>query len=339
MAENFMEINLTTIIISLLLCTSGIILNSIEIYLIGRRWKKVTSFDTILLNLAISDLVTSSAGMIGAGLLAYYNLKNMEYNYTALAVFHAMTVFSITTSVVFVIAIAIERLRAIKMPLKHRALRSDKTKTRTMLIFTWLGNAFLMAVSLAVMFGIADERPKKSTNISQYTVSGYLCTGFLSTIVLYGWIAYLLLKRNSRFLAFDPKDKENKASIIKAVRKEKASIVACVLVVVTFVGFNMPYVVAAFSGRVHTAAMVCMLGNSVADPLVYFFKTYVERRFKNNKIKFDSNENSEGHGRKVNKGSADVELDDISPEVNLNELEVRSKVNNQVDENEGTTTL
>eukprot|EP00794_Sanderia_malayensis_P006872 gene6872-7647_t len=314
---NFMESSLTTIIISLLLCISGIILNSIKIYLIGRRWEKVTSFDTILLNLAISDLLASTTGMIGTSFLAYYYLRNMEYNYVVLVVFHVMMVFSVTTSVVFVIVIAIERLRAIKMPLEHRALRSDKTKTRKMLIFTWLGNAFLMAVSLAVMFGIADEKLNESTNISQYTVGGYLCTGFLLTFVLYGWIAYLLLKRNSTFLAFDPKDKKNRAPIVKTVRKEKASIVACVLVVATFIAFNMPYAVAAFSGRVRTSVITCMLANLVGNPLIYFFKTYAERCFKNNKIKFDSNENREGYGGKVNKGSADVELDDISPEVNL----------------------
>eukprot|EP00794_Sanderia_malayensis_P006871 gene6871-7646_t len=334
-SSNFFEVNLAIIIASLLLCLCGIILNSIEIYLIGRKWKKVTVFETILLNLAISDLLASLNGTAASGFLAYYYQKNTEYFSTALVVFHIMMVFSITTSAVFVVVIAIERLKAIKMPLKHRASSFNKTNTRKMLLFTWLGNAVLMAVSLTGKYGIK----KTSITFFNYTVAGYLCTGFLLTFILYGWITHLLLNRQSKFLAFDPKDKKNKAHIIKAVRKEKASIVACVLVVATFITFNMPYAVAAFSGRVRSSVVTWMLANSVGNPLIYFFKTYAERRFKNNKIKFDSNENHGGHEGKVNKGSADVESDDISPGVNLNELEVDSKVNNKVDENEGTTTL
>eukprot|EP00794_Sanderia_malayensis_P006869 gene6869-7643_t len=341
MADNFnlLDANWTIMIISLILCLCSVILNSIEIYLIAKKWKKVTLFETILLNLAISDLLSSSTGITGTSLMAYYYLENVTYNYSIFAVFYVMSLLSVTTSTVFIVVIAIERLKAIKMPLKHRALHAGKTKTRRMIIFTWLGNVVLLAILLIMVFIVADFKPNTSTTYSQYTVGGYLCTGFLLTIVLYGWIAYLLLKRNSTFLAFDPKDKENKASIIKAVQKEKASIVACVLVVATFVGFNMPFAVTAFSGRVHTAAMVCTVANSVANPLVYFFKTYIERRFRNNKIKFDSNENRGGYGRKVNKGSTDVELDDISPEVNLNELEVGSKVNNKVDKDESNITL
>eukprot|EP00794_Sanderia_malayensis_P006870 gene6870-7645_t len=279
-------------------------------------------FETILLNLAISDLLASTTGFIGTSLVAYYYLKNIKYNYSTLAVVYVMTLLSVTTSTVFIVVIAIERLKAIKMPLKYRALHAGKTKTRRMIIFTWLGNAVLMAILLIMVFIVADFKPNTSTTYSQYTVGGYLCTGFLFTIVLYSWIAYLLLKRNSTFLAFDPKDKENKASIIKAARKEKASIFACVLVIATFVCFNMPYAVTAFSGRVHGAAMACMIANSVANPLVYFFKTYAERRFKNNKVNFNSTGSHEE--KKTKESTRDLTIDDVSPEFTLDEKEVTS---------------
>ena len=127
-AESLMlfESKVPYIVISYVLCSAIIILNSIEIHLIRKKWKQMTRFEVILLNLASADMLTGISLLAITSIETYYYVKN-DYHVDFLTSAMYFIMLSISSAGNFVIVIGIERLSAIGRPLVHRIYHSSKS--------------------------------------------------------------------------------------------------------------------------------------------------------------------------------------------------------------------
>ncbi len=299
-ATNILKgVTFAKLLFSLVFSIFGVLLNSLEIFIIQRKWKSITIFEIILLNLAIADLLalTTSGGVVAV--MIYYARNQYGVHFKTLTMFYIMIIFSVLSSVIFIIVIAVERLIAIKIPLKHRAWHSSPGRLTRCLIIIWGSLITVTGITITLVSAFVKGNLKTVSLTIRYFIGGYLTLGFIVAVILYSWIAYLLLKRHSKFLEYDPKDAADKFRIIKAMQKEKASIVVCVLAVVSFVGLNASYVIQSFEGKrgITMDSTILMITNSVVNPLIYFFKGYAEKYFKKKKIDFEPTQRKRCEGK------------------------------------------
>ncbi|XP_065063824.1 uncharacterized protein LOC135690251 [Rhopilema esculentum] len=266
---------------SFLVSTLAIVLNSLEIRLIIKGFKTATDFELVLLNLAIADLLSGLdfAGISALTTHAYLNkLENFEKHFVW---FFAFIVLSVSTSTTFVIVIGLERFFAIKVPLKHRMFHTDRRRLLYCLLGTWTLNVLLTVLTFVIDYytSSAGGTYLGSDNMI-YILAGLLTFGCLLTLVLYTWLGHLILLRSVKLLDFDKKDASiNPRVMRRAMKKEKATILACTLVLVSFLVCNLPLVVGLYQKKLDQTSGILIKMNAVCNPLVYFFKSYLERRY------------------------------------------------------------
>lgn len=186
--------------------------------------------------------------------------------------------------------IGMERLTAILAPFRMRQWQQcGKGRITKFMIFTWLLN-----VSFTVIGGTLDEIFRDETEVQTlfgsrtvtYIMSAYIIVATTAIICLYSWISYLVLIRHKSFdISPNNGDKISKvASFTKAIRREKATLIVCILVMVFFVSCNLPIAIRFLVGtRESNAEVFLVMANSSLNPLIYFFKGYLEKEYANRK--------------------------------------------------------
>eukprot|EP00794_Sanderia_malayensis_P006868 gene6868-7642_t len=255
------------------------VLNAIEIGLISRKWKTVTQFEIILLNLAFADILVGITYFILA-CLEIHEYRNKSINYKLYKFIFDFGIFSVTTSSLFVIFIGLQRLEAVRQPLKSHM--RDKTKFALLkyIIVVWVAS---IATTLAASLSDHFVNPKvlvASKNLA-LALGISLCTFIFIILVIYSLIGYSILRRHSAFYTHGKQDSVHSHSGTTGTvpKKDRATILACSLVMVIYLVCNLPFAVRLLQfeiKRVETALMTC---NSLFNPLIYFFKSYLERRF------------------------------------------------------------
>ena len=243
--------------------------------LILRKIRKATDFEILLLNLAIADLFNSFLFIAVTG-VTQHSASIEEERYIVLLYWLLGTMsFSLTASVSFVAAIGIERFFAIKLPLQHRLWHTSRKKLVRYILLTWLIN-----ITVIVTVTIGDyvrERNTISATVS-YVVAGIFTIGCVLVLVVYTWVLYLMILRSLKLFDFDQTELQISNRKIKdAMKKEKSSIVICILVVVSFLVCNIPMIVDLFKLQLTITSAIILKFSAVDNPLIYFFKGYIEK--------------------------------------------------------------
>ena len=260
------------------------ILNSLEIRLIVRKIKTATDFEIVLLNLAIADLLNSVLFTAVLVLTQHYpNGKQM--NHDAFYWVMGILAFSVIASVSFVIIIGLERFFAIKVPLQHRLWHTSRRKLVTFTVLTWLLDVVLIAAVIMIdHFKTGRSRTLVSSRMI-YFLAGLLTLGMALIFVLYTWVLYLMILRSIKLFDFDKNILRINPKMIKdAMKKERSSIIICTLVVLSFMACNIPLVVDLFQFQVTMTTAVLLNFTAVANPLIYFFKGYLEKYYAKQKL-------------------------------------------------------
>ncbi|XP_065063819.1 mas-related G-protein coupled receptor member A6-like [Rhopilema esculentum] len=269
------------LVISLLVAVFAIVLNILEIRVILRKFKKATDFELVLLNLSIADLLSGLdfAVISCFSIHAYRNSPNgIKVNSDLV---FAVILFSTSTSTTFVIFIGLERFFAVKLPLKHRMFHTDRRRFLYCLLGTWLFNFVITTLAMVIdKFALRSDQLHVGSDGLGYFVASYLTLGSLFIIILYTWLGHTILVRSVKLLDFDKKDPTLNPKVIKrAMKKEKATIFVCILVLASFLACNLPLVAQLYQASLDSLSAIVMKLNTVLNPLVYFFKGYLEKRY------------------------------------------------------------
>ena len=274
--------------ISYTVTSIAIVLNFIEIYLIVRKWKQVTNFELVLLNLAVADVLNSALYTIITGLSNYsfINRGANRLNLFWVLGFHSFSVFA---SMSFVIAIGVERFFAIKLPLKHRLWHTGKRKILKYVIIVWVFDIVVSATIISIDYFINGKNTSILSKDLTYVIAGFLTIGLIFVSILYFWLGHLILMRSMKLFEFDKKDFSiNPKAIKRAMKKDRATIIVCLLVVICLFTCNFPLIIDLYMKRITQASLYFLKLNSVANPIIYFFKGYLERYYGKKKLMVSS---------------------------------------------------
>lgn len=199
--------------------------------------------------------------------------------------------FSITASVTFVTIIGIERFFAIKVPLQHRLWHMKRRRLVKYTILAWLFDFVLITIMELIDALVGHKYPMRKSVSSTYIIAGLLTFGLVLNLILYSSVIYLMLIRSLKLFDFDKKVlRVNPKRIKHAMKKERSSITVCILVVVSFIVCNVPIVVDLCQLRITMSSTILLKLSAVANPLIYFFKGYLERYYGKKKLVSSSNE-------------------------------------------------
>ena len=311
------------ITITFIIAILAIILNLTEIHLIRRKWKTATDFEVLLLNLGIADLLSGIGYGVIASLsaVAYTKKSSRTREFSLVAV--SILGFFCAASAKVVLIIGIERLLAIKLPLKHRLWHTNRKTMYKRILVLWTSVFIFINCAILSDYFIQKSKGQRavmSRNLG-YTLAAYLTLGVCTVFVTYLWLSHLVIKRATKLLNFDKRDyKKSPKVIITAVKKEKATIIVCRLVAATYLVCNVPIVVALYRGKFDSVSVSLTNLNAVINPLIYFFKGYAEKWYAKKKLAVSMSDTG---------GSSD-NLDSPSPKVSKPESCLNMKEVNRV---------
>ena len=133
--------------VSFITGSMAILLNSIEVILIRRAKTKRTDFELMLLNLATADLLSGVFFIVDASIHYYIHVTiNFGYNLIVVSLWFYCTPIIASTN--FVLLISLERLFAVKFPVKHRLWHSTRHRVLKTSVGVW---AYTIVVTVAVV--------------------------------------------------------------------------------------------------------------------------------------------------------------------------------------------
>ena len=309
-ALSMFEPTVAFFIISYSIATVGLVLNFIEIHLIVKVWNHATDFELVLLNLAVADVLNCLLFTAVTG-ISHYTFNNrsiVSSKAERLFWIHACHTFSVMASTSFVIVIGVERFFAAKLPLKHRLWHTSRRKLLMCISITW-GFDIIVSTTLALInYFATDKKIMFASKDLSYFTTGLLTAGLVLVSILYMWLAHLVLMRSMKLFEFDNKDfSVNAKSIKRAMTKEKATVIVCALVVVVLFICDLPIIVDLFLQRLTQTAVLLLKLNSIANPVIYFFKGYFEKYYAKKTLVPSSGMKGLDH----NKGSSGKSVEDV----------------------------
>eukprot|EP00794_Sanderia_malayensis_P016027 gene16026-17647_t len=244
------------------------VLNITEICLIYNRRRSIKTYDKLILGLAISDIITATAIAIHV----VSKSKNLTI-LTSISVY--INFFSNIVADLSVALITVDRLVAVRFPLKRLTFPSTKQVNISIAVIWLLGVA-----STAIYFYNNYKHGHVQTNFYEFIyyyqkpISYFLSSLCIMLILGYTYILIVTIKRGKATISTT-----SRAGNVAAAR-EKAIVVTSALVIGAFLICNAPFVISVcLSDEVNRVTSSILFFNGALNPLVYFFKKYFERRY------------------------------------------------------------
>ena len=260
------------------LCVS---LNSMEITLIIKNRKLMKTFDLILLSLAFADFTVG----VSIFIMAIYS-KNHGKDFTLKAgdstsyFIFAIKLFAIFSSIMNILGISLDRVLAVKVPIKHKVWMSCEN-AKWVILGIWSTSLVLTLIALVLQLAYSKSL-YNNDNFSPaltYTFATTILLFGVIFMIIYSYIVWRVVLRKSEF-----NERYKGCARICKIAKQRNLVLTCILVVSTYMGCTYPVAIAtiAKSGNQKSLAWmsIMFLLNSSLDPFVYFLKGYLDQRAK-----------------------------------------------------------
>ena len=132
-------------------------LNSTEITLIINKRKSMTTFDSILINLAFADLIVGLSMLV----LAIYSKSNgtdftlRSGDRWSYAIF-AIKVFAVFSFITNILAISLDRVLAVKTPIKHKVWMSCEN-AKWIICVVWLTSLVFTFIAAGLQISYSES--------------------------------------------------------------------------------------------------------------------------------------------------------------------------------------
>lgn len=249
----------------------AIVANVGEQLLIYKNWSSLDRIDHLLLSLSISDLTNSVCIIIMDG---WFLLKQLDVvsdlppssTKIMVKVFDSVFVLSIFASIFHVIAVAIERLYAIRFPRKYYMFTTFTFKCTT-IVTVWSASLVFTCIFSTLSVLSLDRQVGKYIRASAILISAF------TVFVIYIYIVYLLLLKRKIILQDFSTDYSLQRNWLTRLT------VLCLVIGFGFVICVLPITLAYFHRSLyHPVANFMVPLNSLLNPCVYFVKVYHEQK-------------------------------------------------------------
>ena len=270
-AQGSMKISQAEYFTNLIVSTLLIIVNLIEIYLIAKRRRHITTYEALLLSLSIADFLVGVSTVIftaGAG----------QNKFTIATIGSPMFFFTFMSSMLHLSTLTIDRAIAVAYPLRHRYWVS-KTRIVICIISLWV---FSLAVTLPLALTQYVSTHKK-------TVFGYfMLVESVVMVVSYAIIIYIAVIRRRQRLQTSTGNRSNQQG--NNMRKDLRLVLMSFTVVLSYTCLLCPFAVKTVTHRVpNYYEKLAFVINSVMNSLVYFFWKFLEQRAARRRKQSDRN--------------------------------------------------
>ena len=250
----------------------GIVFNISEVILLGRQKSKRTKYQNLIFSLSSADICT-----------CVFSLSNLVYKHIVYEVnpqskpIRAVFVitqdllwFSVSSSLLHVLAVSFDRLLAVRFPVKHRFWFTHKMN-RKLIILIWALSFLLILPTIIVYLTTGENYIVKLLISSLVLVTGILI------ILLY---AYIIRKTVSKQCIFEIITLQSgKKEVVSACStREKRIIMTSVMIVVCFVACSFPFAITYIATNSRNFTILLLISNSILNPLIYFFQRYYQDR-------------------------------------------------------------
>ena len=245
--------------LSLLILASAIIIaNIVEIIFITRVRKNMSLFQLLLFSLAVADLFVGISGWC----IAVLELHGVKIAKLQLG---SIVCFAIAASVNHVNAITIDRLLAIRWPLRHKYLVSRKR------ISIYIATTWCVSIVMLMPMFVSD-----GDDLTKYILSICIITYSGAMVFVYSYIIYrtVVVRRKTLIIVAQGTD---------AVQTSKDVQLVLVVIILTiiFMVCSIPFCVYTFViDDVPTTIKNFLISNSLCNPFVYFFWKLLQKRFR-----------------------------------------------------------
>lgn len=253
----------------------GVIISNVgEQILIGKKWKHLHRMDHLLLSLSISDLISGITTLI---IDSWYLVREVqkqnnitrtaftkETQYIISRVFDSVFLFSVFAAMLHVIAIAVERLCAVKFPTRYYIFNTFTFKCRT-LCAIWIV-AVLLTPTFSVLTFLSLDR-----TIGTFIRGAVFAIIIALVFLVYLAIACLLLQQrrsiDSNVYPEMPQDRLKRQTILS------------LFIGIIFVICMIPMTLAYLNRELyHPISNVMITLNSIINPCIYYYKAYFDWR-------------------------------------------------------------
>ena len=254
--------------ISIAICSLALLLNAAEIIILIKTLKKLSIFEIWLLNLAVAD------GMVSLAVIIFQSIRISDSgNKIILTVANFVIHFSLISSSMTLILIAVDRLSAIKFPLKHKFWLTKK-KVFILIIVVWITDIAFSCVEPLLEYADSSNQFRYSPTFR--LIDAYMIVSMSSIfVVAYSLIIYSITVR-WKCAQFNGDGVKNSAS--KVGKNVNIVVIAtCILVVISYLACMLPIAISTFIDATyepHGYQLLLVYSNSALDPLVYFFKKH-----------------------------------------------------------------
>lgn len=237
-----------------------IIVNIIEIFLIAKRRRHITTYEALLLSLSVADF------LVGVSTVVFTIGQNKSMS-AAILVGSPMFYFTLMSSLLHLSTLTIDRAIAVAYPLKHRYWVS-KTRIVLCIISLWV-ISLAFSLPLVLMHNVSTYK-KIVLGYFMLVVSGVM-------VISYAIIIYIaVVRRRQRLQTSTGAWTDQQGNDIKKdLRLELMSFT----VVLSYIGLTFPFVAKIVTQRKSNYyEKLAFIINSVMNSLVYFFWKFLEQR-------------------------------------------------------------
>ena len=239
--------------------------NVIEIVLLGRKGRKRTEVEEIILSLSCADMLVGITFLCTWSITSASGIQYEHNKNIAAKISDIFLIFCFNTSVFHILTIAVERFYAVRYPFKYRAVIT-KEITRKMIIALWV-----LSISVVTCFAVPDIL--KSSNLLGVFKGIFIFTSGVVVVIIYGYLGYMISRRDKSISS--AREKISGMSTQKQLRDTIFSYA----VATSYIICSFPFaVVMAFRMKKHFKfAELMLVINSLIDPILYFWKGYYDK--------------------------------------------------------------
>ena len=251
-----------------------IVANLVEVICVVRK-KNKTTFEKLLLSLALSDLLVGVIITVYKTLDFVLDRKPWLNEGVTGFVFILSSVFSLLN----LLAITIDRFLAIRFPIKHRVLVTPR-RANAVVILVWVSTCL---VAVGISFTLILEVPYANQYVITILAIGIISIGIIINVIYFCILRFLLTRQVS--VTARPEDVKVLQRILKLFRgpqkAERTVLLSSIIVVFTFIICTFPFAIEYLRVRdgedLSFASKMLIVLNSLLNPFVYFFNNFLRK--------------------------------------------------------------
>ena len=250
------------------LAAIGIILNITCIVFIVKQKRKLRSFEILLIHLMVVDTIVATTAMLLASALLFDYNKTGKIQYIITVHIFVGTSYQMT---LVILSISINRLFAVKYPLKHR-FHTTRKKTLIASAFMWLiFLAYLVAMFIITSLQRQILNPFELPEAPRIIFITITCTIAAVFIIINIEILRLILQKNTTSQGITRHTEPTRPH-------ERRLLATTIMIIICFCICTVPRVHQFVKKKGEIRAIAALLVNCIMNPILYFVIAELRRR-------------------------------------------------------------